>query len=131
MSAVVCGAHFTAANFSTGLRLGSGGIKSKTRRLKREAVLSVFAWSATVKTRPAPWERSLSGVAAEVRVATCATEVNTLQAELEQARKDLEQAREETVYLRTQVLQFKNLVEADMANLASGNKGEYVAFRFL
>ena len=95
-------------------------------RLKRGAVPSVFAWSATVKTRSAPRERSLSGVAAEVRVATCATEVDTLRAELEQARKDLERAREETAYLRTQVLQFENLVEADKAHLASGKKGEHV-----
>ena len=103
-STAVCCAHFTAADFSTGSRQGSGGIKPKMHRLKREAVPSVFAWSATVKTRSAPQERSLSGVAAVVRVAKCATEVDTLQAELEQARKDLEQAKEETAYLRTQVL---------------------------
>ena len=103
-STVVCGTHFTAAYFSTGSRQGSGGIKLKTHRLNCEAVPSVFAWRATVKTRPTLWERSLSGVAAKVRVATCATEVK-----LERARKDLEWAREETAYLRTQVLQFKNL----------------------
>ena len=78
LSTVVCGTHFTAANFSTSSQQGSGGIKSKTHHLKREAVPLVFAWSATIKTHPAPKERSLSGVAAEVRVAKCAMEVDTL-----------------------------------------------------
>lgn len=123
-STVVCGAHFTAADFSTGSRQGSGAVKSKTRRLKREAVPSVFAWNATAKTRPAPRERSLSTLSAEVRVATCATEVDTLRAELAQTWKDLERAKEEAMFLRTQVLRFENLVEADKVHHASGKKGE-------
>ena len=123
-STVVCGAHFTAADFSTGARQGSGEIKLKTRRLKGDAVSSMFAWSKTVQTRPAPRERHLLTLPFEAKVSTCATEVDTLKAELAQTRKDLEHAKEEAACLRTQVLRFSNLLEADKIHRASGKKGE-------
>lgn len=122
---------FHCCRFSTGSWQGSGGIKAKTHRLKCEAVPSVFAWSTTVKTCPWPRERSLLGLPAEVRVAMCATEVDTHRAELAQTRKDVKHTKEETVCLRTQVLWFENLLKANKVHLASGKKGEQASvFRF-
>ena len=60
-----------------------------------------------MKTRSALSERCLSGLAAEVRVDTCAMEVNTLQAELAQTKKILEHVKEKTAHLRTQVYGLK------------------------
>ena len=101
LSTVVCSVHFMAADFSTGARQGSSEIKLKTCRLKSDAVPSMFAWSKTVQTRPAPRVRHLLTLLIEAKVSTCTTEVDTLKAELAQTRKDLEHAKEEAACLRT------------------------------
>ena len=99
-STVVCGTHFTAEDFFTGTRQGSGAIKLKTRCLKSETVPFVFAWSKTVKNRPSPRERHLLTLPFEAKVTTCATKVGTLKAELAQTRKNLEHAEEDAACLR-------------------------------
>ena len=77
-----------------------------------------------MQTRPAPWMRYLLTLPFEAKVSTCATEVDTLKAELAQTRKDLERAKEEAACLKTQVLRFSNLLDADKIHRASGKKGE-------
>ena len=90
---VVCGAHFTAADFATGLRQGSDGTKSKTRRLKHRAVPFVFAWRPFVSTRPA---RSTMSPSVE---ATSMTEAQALHADFEQVKKHLVVAQKEVATL--------------------------------
>ena len=47
-----------------------------------------------------------------------------LKAELAQTKKDLERAKEEVAWLRTQMLWFSNLLEADKIHRASGKRGD-------
>ena len=93
-STAVCGAHFTTANFSTGAQQGSGEIKLKTRRLKKGHSTVRVSTEQKCADQPRAWKRHLQTLPFEMKVSTCATEVDTLKTELAQT-KDLERAKEE------------------------------------